>query len=414
MSSILHYLRRVALGSHNSDLTDGELLEQFISKRDGACIETLVRRHGPMVLGVCQRILRDQHDAEDAFQAVFLVFVKRASVVPHSAIGNWLYGVAYRTALNARRAASRRRSREKQENDMPHPVSLQPEDWTELRPLIDEELSQLPDKYRSAVVLCDLEGLTRGEAARQLGVPEGTVSGRLTIARRMLATRLSRRGLTLSAGTLSATLTQGATAAIPTPLLASTVRAGELLANGVSTDIVSSQISTLADGVARDLAVCWWKPLLLTVMLTIPVGSAIIVAATRGHENGSPTLVTSTPQPTVPSDWQKLQGDWLIVQAEINGKSILDPGYLRTRFVFAGKQFFYRTNKSDQEGTYQLDTSRTPKSLTVSFGKDAVMECIYELVNDQLKVCWRKGGPRPEGFDSTKELDAVFFVFEKQ
>ena len=128
-------------------------------------------RHGPLVLGVCRRVLRDAHGAEDAFQATFLVLVRRAaSVVPREAVGNWLYGVAYRTALEARRAAARRRARERQVHDMPHPTARPQEIGRELRPLLDEELSRLPDKYRSAVVLCDLEGRTRKEAARQLGV----------------------------------------------------------------------------------------------------------------------------------------------------------------------------------------------------------------------------------------------------
>src|SRR5262245_48911354 len=111
MSSLSHHLRRIVLAQHRSRLTDGELLEAFVAQRDGACFEARVRRHGPMVLGVCRRVLRDAHDAEDAFQATFLVLVRRASAVPRGSVGNWLYGVAYRTALNARRATARRRAR---------------------------------------------------------------------------------------------------------------------------------------------------------------------------------------------------------------------------------------------------------------------------------------------------------------
>src|SRR5262249_56861475 len=119
----------------------------------------------------------------------------RAPAVRRGAVGNWRYGVAYRTALNARRAAARRRARERPEEDMPHPTTGPAEDWEELRPLLDDELTRLPDKYRSAFVLCDLEGMTRAEAARHLGVPEGTVSGRPTVARRRPAPPRSRAGL---------------------------------------------------------------------------------------------------------------------------------------------------------------------------------------------------------------------------
>src|SRR5262245_8834787 len=137
-----HDLRRVFRAPPCSGLTDGELLEAFVARRDGAYLEAIVRRHGPMVLGVCRRVLRDRHDAEDAFQATFLVLVRRAAAVPRGAVGNWLFGVAYRTALNARRAAARRRARERSEDQMPHPTTGTAEGWAELRPLLDDELAR--------------------------------------------------------------------------------------------------------------------------------------------------------------------------------------------------------------------------------------------------------------------------------
>ena len=154
--------------------------------RDEAAFAALVRRHGPMVLGVCRRVLRNAHDAEDAFQATFLVLVRKAGVAPApGAVGDWLYGVAYRTALKAAGAGRRRGARKRGRwrtcpSRQPRPDAR----GADLQPVLDEELSRLPDKYRGAVVLCDLEGKTRKEAARQLGVPEGTLSGRLATARR--------------------------------------------------------------------------------------------------------------------------------------------------------------------------------------------------------------------------------------
>src|SRR5262245_5857577 len=146
LTRAIRQLRRAALLPDGGGLSDGELLGTFLERRDEAAFEALVRRHGPMVLGVCRRVLHDPHDAEDAFQATFLVLVRKAAaVVPREAVGNWLYGVAYRTALEARRAAARRRTKERQVKDMPHPPVGPEEAWHELRPLLDEELSRLPD-----------------------------------------------------------------------------------------------------------------------------------------------------------------------------------------------------------------------------------------------------------------------------
>src|SRR5205814_1898208 len=168
----------------------------------------------PMVWGVCRRILSNHHDAEDALQATFLVLIRKAaSVRPNSMVGNWLYGVARQTALKARATAAKRRTRVRQVVDMPDPAAKEQELSGDLHALLDQELSRLPDKYRVAIVLCDLEGETRKQAARQLGLPEGTLSARLARGRAMLAKRLSRHGLTISAGTLAAVITHNAASA---------------------------------------------------------------------------------------------------------------------------------------------------------------------------------------------------------
>ena len=199
MGEVIRHLRRTVLLRDGAGLTDGQLLERFVSGREEAALEALVKRHSAMVWGVCCRILRNNHDAEDAFQTTFLVLVRKAaSVVPKEMVGNWLYGVAHQTALNARATAARRRKRERQVTDMPEPATQCNNLWYDLQPLLDQELSRLPDKYRAAIVLCDLEGKTRKEAARQLGLVEGTLASRLARARTMLAKRLARHGLELS------------------------------------------------------------------------------------------------------------------------------------------------------------------------------------------------------------------------
>src|SRR6516165_4923152 len=206
LDKVLAHLCRVLTPPEGAS-TDGQLLARFVAARDEASFAALVRRHGPMVLGVCRRLLRHAQDAEDCFQATFLVLVRKASSVRREAVGSWLYAVAYRTSLEARSVNARRRTRERQVEDMPHlqipPV--EPQDW---RPWLDHELNLLPEKYRAVIVACDLEGRSRKEAARLLGLAEGTVCSRLTRAHRLLAKRLSRYGLSVSGGVLAIALSE--------------------------------------------------------------------------------------------------------------------------------------------------------------------------------------------------------------
>ena len=151
MSSVLRHLRAVCVADEGA--TDGQLLKCFLDQQDEAAFEALVRRHGAMVLGVCRRVLQNPHDAEDAFQATFLVLVRKAaSIVPREMVGNWLYGVAYRTALKAKAAAIKQRAKEMQVKDMPRHESADDDlIWRNLQPLLDRELNRLPDKYRVPV-----------------------------------------------------------------------------------------------------------------------------------------------------------------------------------------------------------------------------------------------------------------------
>jgi RNA polymerase sigma factor (sigma-70 family) len=265
----LEHLWQALLPVEGGGLSDGQLLACFCSGRDEAAFAALVRRHGPMVLGVCRRVLGDRHDAEDAFQAAFLILARKAgSVRKRESLASWLHSVAYRSALQARAVRGRRRTREVQVETMPHPevAPAEPQDW---RPLLDRELSRLPEKYRAAVVLCDLEGQPRREAARRLGLPEGTLSSRLATARRMLARRLTRRGLTLSGGALAAALAEGASASVPAPLVISTARTAALVAAG-QLAAVSAPAAVLARGVLEAMFMAKFK---------LVVGAVIVVAA---------------------------------------------------------------------------------------------------------------------------------------
>lgn len=217
-----------ALGSVGG-LTDGQLVERFLG-RDGADREdafaALVQRHGPMVLGVCRRMLRGSADAEDAFQEVFLILARKAGAVREAeGLKSWLYGVAVRTASEARRGASRRRAREgRRAMDGPRAVPAQDEWCGDLVALLDEEMGRLPGRYRDPLMLCELEGVSRRDAARRLGLAEGTLSSRLSRGRALLRDRLARRGVTLGTGMLAAMLPEPADAALPGPLANATVR----------------------------------------------------------------------------------------------------------------------------------------------------------------------------------------------
>jgi RNA polymerase sigma factor (sigma-70 family) len=258
MERWIHHLRRAALLSDGGGLTDGQLLQCFVLEHQSAAFEALLRRHGPMVLGVCRRILRHVQDAEDAFQATWLVFVRKAhSVSPPEKLANWLYGVAYRTALKAKAATARRWAKERQAGETVPSNGDTDAVWRELQGLLDEELNRLPDKYRLPIVLCDLEGRTRKEAARQLGWPEGTVSGRLARARVLLAKRISRRGLALTGGTLVAALSPSlASAQVPLSLAVSTIKAATFVAAGHATaaaGMISAKVASLTEGVLKTM-----------------------------------------------------------------------------------------------------------------------------------------------------------------
>lgn len=256
--------------------TDGQLLASFVAQRDESAFETIVRRHGPMVLGVCRRVLGSAADADDAFQAVFLVLARRAaSLSRHDLLGNWLHGVAQRTALAAKRKMLRQRSREVQVKDMPQPLANPPATADDWLPLLDQELGRLPEKYRAAIVLCDLEGQTRHEAARLLGIPEGTLSSRLATGRKTLARRLGRHAA-FSATALAAVLADhAASAGLSSTMIAGTVRAATSAATGAawSVALASPQAAALAEGVLKAMLLTKLK--ICTAML----GLAFLVAA---------------------------------------------------------------------------------------------------------------------------------------
>ncbi len=279
--------------------TDGQLLEHFISQRDEAAFALLLRRHGAMVWSVCRRVLGNVHDADDAFQAAFLVLVRKAdSVRPREAVGNWLYGVAYRTALEARGRIARRRAKELSLRDVPTPESKPEEPWQELWPILDRELSRLADKYRLPIVLCDLEGRSRKEVAQQLAIPEGTLSSRLATARKKLAARLARLGFAVSGASLAGLLTDStATAGIGSSLFTTTTKAALLVAAGPAAvaGVVSATVSSLTEGVVKTMFIAKVKMTALVLC-----GVAVIGAGTGGVYYQTSVGAADSPQENQP------------------------------------------------------------------------------------------------------------------
>lgn len=239
--------------------SDRQLLERFARQQDEAAFTALVRRHGPMVLGVCRRVLDNAHDAEDAFQATFLVLVRRAgSIGKPELLANWLYGVAYRTAKKARANVLRRRAHERLAAAMPRAEPWVEGAWQDLRTVLDQELHRLPDKYRAPLVLCYLEGKTNEEAARLLGWPPGSMSARLARGRELLRERLEgrRRNGALPASMFALLLVQKAGGTtLPSRLAEVTVRSALGLAGGKSTaaGLISPPVKELMEGTVRAL-----------------------------------------------------------------------------------------------------------------------------------------------------------------
>jgi RNA polymerase sigma factor (sigma-70 family) len=251
---VLRHLRQIVTAEEARTVTDQLLLERFARDCDGTAFEALVHRYGPLVHGVCRRVLYHWQDAEDAFQATFLILARKAGAISkRSSVGSWLYQVAYRMARRARDQAQARQRREAKALVRQAADPLSEVTGRELLAVLDEEIQNLPEAQRASLVLCYLDGKTRDQAARQLGCSVGTVKRRLERAKVRLHARLARRGLTLSAALLSAVLGQRTAAAVPGGMPAATVKAAMAVTAGNFSAAVacSPSAAVLADGLLR-------------------------------------------------------------------------------------------------------------------------------------------------------------------
>lgn len=254
---------------------DVQVLDRFRKQHDEAAFLTLLQRHGPMVLGVCRRVLGNSHDAEDAFQATFLTLVQKAGAISRGdLLAYWLYRVAYRTALRAKTTAWVRRLKERQVGKMAAAEPAADKAWGDVEPILDEELQHLPRKYRLPLVLCYFQGKSKAEAAREMGCPEGTVSGQLARAREMLRKRLAKRGVAVSMGLLLVLLAEQATAAVPAALAQATATTAVSLAAG-SSALVSPTVLSLTEGASGAMSVGRKVAVLLVALALLGGTSAV-------------------------------------------------------------------------------------------------------------------------------------------
>ena len=276
------------------DTSDKDLLKRFLDSREEAAFEALVRRHGPMILAVCQRVLRESHDIEDAFQATFLVLVRKAAAIGRpELLGNWLYGVAYRTARKARANAARRQAYEKQVASMTSTDPGLELAWRDLRAALDAELHRLPEKYRAPLVLCYLQGKTNAEAAQMLGWPVGTMSSRLSRARELLRERLQNQNSVLPAGLFTTLLAgKAGPTTVPAGLVNSTVHSGMglLAAKTALATSLTPSVRALTDGVLQGMRAAQMRratALIIVIAGLLFGGSVLAYAAVTGDWNNN-------------------------------------------------------------------------------------------------------------------------------
>jgi RNA polymerase sigma factor (sigma-70 family) len=446
------HLRGAVLLRDGAGLTDGQLLEQYTRCGDEAAFAALVQRNRAVVWGVCRRILGNDPDAEDAFQATFLVLVRKAaSLVPREILASWLYGVAHRTALKARATAARRKCRERPLAKVPEPAATERETGRDLAQLLDKELSRLPDKYRVVIILCDLEGRTRKEAARQIRCPEGTVAGRLARGRAMLVKRLARCGLAVSGGALAMALSQNAlSGALPGTLVSSTIQtANRLVAgNAAAGGAISGSVTVLMEGVLKTMLLTKLKPIVVLLLLAVLSAAAGLTYRAEALGQPNPNAGTKPAMETRPAaekaetaipEKERLRGTWKVVSAVEDGRALKGGAEGIGTWVINDTtiKWVYQLQRRDgkRETTtevvsFKLDETTRPRSLAVfprvpestssalafvAHVPEERVDGIYSLAKETLKVCLgsTEGVPRPTAFDSKPGSRHFLLVLQK-
>lgn len=410
--TVVQALRRGLALTEDVSASDTTLLREFRTSRDEAAFAALVRRHGPMVMEVCRRILGQQADADDAFQAVFLLLARKADQISRpELLAPWLHGVALRTAWAARRRLRRQRTLEAPLAEGLQATSAESLEKREILTLLDAEVSRLSEKYRLPVVLCELNGRSRKEVAALLGIPEGTLSSRLAAARQRLADRLSRRGIAVSPSVLTGIFAEcPKTAVVSSSLLRATLAA-------VSSGQVTPSVLQLTQGV---LMMLWLQQVktFTVAAVTFAVGIGLVGHRWIGRDLDS-IHAQDKPKPAPRSDRpakdSPLIGGWRVIRMEVGGQVVPEDRSRPEAMYFTADRAFLKSPEGDQAwivfASYQVDESRSPKSIDLRVhqeadpaGKTQTLRAIYEIDGDGMKFAFHQEqvdaeSTRPTSFD---------------
>jgi RNA polymerase sigma factor (sigma-70 family) len=411
----LRQVRKLVAAQTAGRLSDRQLLEQFLARQDESAFSALVQRHGPAVLSLCRSLLRHLQDAEDVFQATFLVLARKAgSIRKRESLGSWLYGVAHRLACKAKARAARHGARELAAAGEAEAPAVDDMTWRELRLVLHEELSRLPEKYRAPLLLCYWEGKTQEDAAAQLGWSKGTLKERVHRARELLRGRLTRRGVTLSAGLVTAMLCgRAGTAAEALALVNPTTRAALAFAAGKQAVAGGlSAAAALAEGVIRTMLLTKVK-IAAAVLLTLGLLGAGAVGQQALSAGGGAQAGKGTP-PQARTDKERLQGTWVLESGKSKGQDAPASFVGALKLVFAGDQVSVQFNANvKKEGTFTLKATAQPKEIDlIENGKPTLG--IYRLQGDELTVCLDEGAKgRPGEFKSEAGTNHTLMVLRR-
>jgi RNA polymerase sigma factor (sigma-70 family) len=407
-------MQDVAGPSSQSEPTDERLLRDYLASQDAGAFAAIVRRHGGMVSGVCRRVLGREQDVEDAFQATFLVLLRKApSLSRPSLLGNWLYGVAYRVSSKIRSANIRKRTREAPMVDLPAPEANDEASWRDLRPVFDDELRRLPERYRRPIVLFYLEGKSAAEVAAALGLPRGTVLSQLARAREQLRIRLSRRNLALSVGVFASLLERTASSdiAVPDGWLEFGMRtlpagragvsaAARLLAQQVLTDMLRLKLWTIGS-------------LLSATLLAACVGFLSYGAVRVPPVAVAPVAVV---QAKAKSDLDALRGDWQVTAVEQGGRVLPKDQFPVTSLKIRDDTIVHEGGPHHLlKVRFRLHPDQQPKAMDMEsegYHGDSY-HAIYALEGDTLTICRPDDATRPTEFASSPGSNVLVYTAKR-